>query len=471
MEQKQFVGGGPVVYDQLPPLSAKYTWLVSQNLEVKEDGTEDQILYTIDDHINYRCRLPELLGRRIRGCFHGWVILSNNNVSWSLWNPVTCNIIHLPPLNLIDKDIESIGQCCLSSPPYDGGSVLLLTRTTKPTLVFCRLDGNKSNKKKLKWIEISYGKMLKKIIGFDCLLHCPTVFNGKVYALNTGNDTYVIQVDIVAPKPYGEEIELLLFGETPCPTLLSSRRRQFITLLKGSGTNLFYIFVTFSDYATKTLGSVYLFKDIDFGSSKMKRRILWKEMVDLKDAVFFVDLGCCDNYVFYRHAIASELGGYIHILDDTRKMIYSYHVEDRTVSLFYMMSFQASHSTLRESSSFEAKCPSDSKQETNKDDKIMIRRSVVVTTDGVDESHLNDLPFHILEMITKLCVGVEYIHFRATCKHLRLAAPLIQWSNKAEMRRLKTYSVLSPWLMVVDKNRGTVTYTDPIFGDKYCMCV
>ncbi|XP_071719886.1 uncharacterized protein [Rutidosis leptorrhynchoides] len=411
------------------------------------------------------------------------MILSNNNVSWSLWNPVTCKIIHLPPLtNLIDKeDIASIGQCCLSSPPDDDRvSVLLLTRTTKPTLVFCRLDGNKSSKK-LRWIEMSYGKMLKKITGFDCLLHCPTVFNGKVYALNTteGHNAYVIQVDIVAPKPYEEVIQLSLFGTIPCHSL-SSYRDGFITLLKGSGTDLFYIFVAFSDYAKKTLGKVYLFKwvmtstvwkelkDRVRASYEMKR-IMWKQMVDLKDAVFFVDLASCDNssVFYYKHAIASELGGYIHIRDDTGKMIYSYDVEDRTISPSYM-SFQASHLTLWESSSFEAKWSSDCKQETNKEDKIMIRS--VVTTDGLDESRLNDIPFDILEMITKLCVGVEYMHFRATCKHVRLAAPLIQWrSNKSEMRRLKTYSVLSPWLMVVDNNRGIVTFTDPILGDKYRM--
>ncbi|XP_071737158.1 uncharacterized protein [Rutidosis leptorrhynchoides] len=466
MEQKQLLDGP--VYDQLPPLSSKYTWLVAQNLDV-EDGTQDQIFFTINDQIHYRCRVRELLGRRIRGYFYGWVILSKN-VTWSLWNPVTCTIIHLPPLILRDKDYASIGQCCLSSPPDDPDSILLLTRTTKPTFVFCRLKTSYGNKlrdvemsygNKLKWIEMSYGEKLKKITDSDCLLHCPTVFNGKVYALSTGDYTYVIQVDIGE-----EEIEFLLFGTTPCTPRLS-RCLKFITLLKGSSTELFYIFVDFSDDAKKTLGEVHLFKmtstgckelkDIDRGSYKMKR-VMWKEMVELKDAEFFVDLAC-DNSVFYRHSIASELGGCIHIRDDTGKMIYSYHVEDRTI-LSSCMSFQASHLTLWDCSfevdCEEAKCTHNSKQETNKDD-------------NVDESRPDYLPFHILEMIMELCFGVEYMHFRATCQHFRLAAPLIQWSNKAAIRRLQTYSVISPWLMVVDKIREIVTFTDPILGDKYRM--
>ncbi|PWA62473.1 hypothetical protein CTI12_AA364470 [Artemisia annua] len=57
--------------------------------------------------------------------------------------------------------------------------------------------------------------------------------------------------------------------------------------------------------------------------------------------------------------------------------------------------------------------------------------------------------------------------FRATCKSCHLAAPTIQWSNKALLTRLQTYSLLSPWLMVLNIQRGTVTFTDPMFGDKY----
>nr|GFA00934.1 hypothetical protein CTI12_AA382280 [Tanacetum cinerariifolium] len=65
------------------------------------------------------------------------------------------------------------------------------------------------------------------------------------------------------------------------------------------------------------------------------------------------------------------------------------------------------------------------------------------------------------------CVGVEYMNFRATCKRCHLAAPLIKWSNKRSIKRLQTYSVVSPWLMVVDKNRDIIKFIDPMFGDNY----
>ena len=67
------------------------------------------------------------------------------------------------------------------------------------------------------------------------------------------------------------------------------------------------------------------------------------------------------------------------------------------------------------------------------------------------------------------CVGVEYMTFRAACRQCHLAAPVIKWSNKTSLWRLRTYSVASPWLMVVDKNQDVITFKDPMLGDSYLM--
>ncbi|XP_076890734.1 F-box/kelch-repeat protein At1g57790-like [Bidens hawaiensis] len=72
-------------------------------------------------------------------------------------------------------------------------------------------------------------------------------------------------------------------------------------------------------------------------------------------------------------------------------------------------------------------------------------------------------------MIMEFLVGVEYLNFRATCKECQLAAPVIRWRNEASLVRLKTYSLPSPWLMVFDTHQGIITFTDPMFGDKYFM--
>jgi hypothetical protein len=112
-----------------------------------------------------------------------------------------------------------------------------------------------------------------------------------------------------------------------------------------------------------------------------------------------------------------------------------------------------------------AKCTLDSKQEENQ----IVVRSVTDDEIGLNEWNLLNLPVDILEMIMEQCVGVEYLNFRATCKRCEVAAPLIQWSNKTLLRRLQTYSLVSPWLVVVDENQGIITFTDPMLGDKYFM--
>lgn len=64
---------------------------------------------------------------------------------------------------------------------------------------------------------------------------------------------------------------------------------------------------------------------------------MWEQMVDLKDAILFIDLGR-DNSVFYSDSIASEFGGYIHFRDDMGKSIDSYNVKDESISLSSMPS-------------------------------------------------------------------------------------------------------------------------------------
>lgn len=65
-------------------------------------------------------------------------------------------------------------------------------------------------------------------------------------------------------------------------------------------------------------------------------------MEDLKDAVFFIELAS-DYSIFYNPEIATELGGYVHILEETGKLLYSYNIKDRTISLSLMTSLVRSN--------------------------------------------------------------------------------------------------------------------------------
>ncbi|PWA54002.1 hypothetical protein CTI12_AA439880 [Artemisia annua] len=464
MEQRRISSGS--VLDKLPPLSTKYPWFIAQNLKGKQvdDYIDHQIFYTIHSpQFHYRCQIPELLGRQIRACFHGWMILSNHPM-WFLWNPLTSKLIHLPPLRNTPEDIY---ECCLSSPPDDPSSMFLLTTENRPTITFCRLDRKRN---KLRWTEMSYAKQLRSITNEDedGFLGNMTCCDGKVYALPSGLDT-VIEVEIVV-KEKEVVIRLRPFLELPCfsVTKFSFTKGSFdmIDFLKGSCRDLFFVSVVLEVDTCKIL-DVYLFK-LD-----MTRKI-WEEMEDLKEAVFFLHLAG-DQPIYYSPEIATELGGYVHILDEMGKILYSYDVKNRTLSLSSTSSLLHSNDV---SSWALLECrlkddQADFKQEKKDKEEEMVVKVVAEDDDKLNstlvKSHLFNIPFHMLGKIMEHSVSVEYMKFRATCKSCHLAAPPIQWSNKALLTRLKTYSLLSPWLMVLNIQRGTITFTDPMFGDKYYM--
>ncbi|GKD38326.1 hypothetical protein Tco_1258533 [Tanacetum coccineum] len=198
---------------------------------------------------------------------------------------------------------------------------------------------------------------------------------------------------------------------------------------------------------------------------------IWEEMDDLKDANFFVDLGR-DHLVSYSCLIAAELGGFIHIRGEMGDIIYSYHDNSDTVSLLHTPSpmLPSSHVSLWEyrfeDDHGEAKCI-DSKPEMENNNEILLRP---VKHNGLEsnESHLLNIPFDILETIMEHYVGVEYMNVRATCKQCHLAAPLIKWSNKTSLRRLKSYSVVSPWfgwLLLENNDTECLVFYNPFTND------
>ncbi|GKE94157.1 hypothetical protein Tco_1579012, partial [Tanacetum coccineum] len=271
MEHKQISSGSVV-----PPLSPKYPWFVAQNLEAEEDDAQPHTFFNLHDPLShYRCKIPELLEKRIRGCFFGcWALLSSNrprDVTWSLWNPITSEIINLPPLTHrgSEGDYDYIKYCCLSAPPDHPSSVLLLTRTNKLNFVYCRLGSDSSfpntcRKQELRWTEMTYAKQVRSITSFDdCYLYSLTSCNGRVYAYLkvSESNSRPLLVEIKMMVKYGKRknlrqvvITLLPISEFYCPTLIDSYGS--LSLLKGSSTELFTIVIGVKDKTTFSVGDV-----------------------------------------------------------------------------------------------------------------------------------------------------------------------------------------------------------------------
>ncbi|PWA81033.1 hypothetical protein CTI12_AA188990 [Artemisia annua] len=322
----------------MPP---NHPWFVSQKVEDEGDNTQFHIFYNIHDPMcHYRCQIPELLGKRIRGCFHGcWAVLSSNHhprdVIWSLWNPTTSKIINLPPLNHSgsEGDCGDISECCLSAPPEDPNSVLLLIRDAKPNFVYCSLGIDSyfpgtCNKKELRWTESTYANQIKILT--DCKagsLHCLTCCNAAMVNRTRAHNRIIVEDNIVVndceiKKQREVVITLLPILEFVCPIIIDCP--LILPLLKGSSTELFLVVLALKDKG-KTVGDVNLLK-LDMNNMTLE------EIEDLKDTILSVELDIASS-PFYSPAIASsEFGGYIHILADKGKIIYSYHVKDETIS-------------------------------------------------------------------------------------------------------------------------------------------
>ncbi|GJV57874.1 hypothetical protein Tco_1458879 [Tanacetum coccineum] len=276
----------------------------------------------------------------------------------------------------------------------------------------------------------------------------------------------------------------MIFGTYPLPSNESwpNQSGGEMNYLHGSCTELFAIKVFLEEETKKTQNTpvaVFLFK-LDMTSIKweelerlkdweiinenfveldvediFKYDRLWEEIDDLKDGIFCLDLAR-DHLLSFSRVTASELGGFIHIRCLMGETIYSYHVKDNTISPWYIPSQMLPAS---DASMWKCRLEDDHGEillRLGTDDRV-----------GFNESHLLNIPSDLLESIMEHCVGVEYMNFRATCKRCHLAAPLIKWSNKRSIKRLQTYSAVSPWLMVVDKKQDMITFIDPVFGDNY----
>lgn len=307
-------------------------WLVNS-----KDGTDQYLFRSIQQPEQcYALQFPQLVGQEIQGCFHGWLILfklpyDTNPLYFSLWNPITKELIRLPPLVLEGDDPlhphNDIQSCYLTAPPCNRDSVVLLSRSSKTALVICLLRNQTKT-----WTEISYDHDVTSISGDyeGCSIHTiytPVSCNDKVYAITKYKQ--VIQIDM-SINQYGENSDQVDISLSHCGGMpdFGCGIYPFDWYLVGSRSELFMVIVSSIKIPFTEIQSIQLFK-LDFSTMK------WEETESSNGHVFFL------NNVNYQllscHAMESQSGGYIHIIQDTCK-VYSYNMEDKTISLSYLCS-------------------------------------------------------------------------------------------------------------------------------------
>lgn len=175
-----------------PPPGGPYPWLVFDHGR----GLRNQTFYTIShppsnqsNNINNSSvrSVPELRNNYVCNSCHGWLILSDEDDQFSLFNPVTLESILLPPHDELDPK-TNINACALSSPPADPSCALFLFDSGLRRILCCRLENQV-------WFEKSYDKVIEAVAESSArrkdYLHRPVSCNGKLYATTYYGDELV----------------------------------------------------------------------------------------------------------------------------------------------------------------------------------------------------------------------------------------------------------------------------------------
>lgn len=338
MEKQQHIccdSSGPVVRDSPPPLSRGVPWLVNYHcydLNVPQLFSCQLPNSPAIQHQHYQCQIPQLRGRNIRGCFHGWVFLSEDpplDYKWYLWNPATLELINLPPLEWEDRvynneGCDDISACCLSAPPSHPDAVVLLARESKYYIAYCLVHNtNTTNNNKTVWREKSLPKHLRKK-GFINQLVCT---NGHVYAATIYQ--YVLQVNIQKRHDGNNSIQSFYLKVSLLGLQPFGSYESIVSYMTGYSKELFTVVEGYRDFRGEKLQAIQLFK-LNFST------LIWEEMKSSKDHVFLLIYGLPYTQISCPATTAQShpSGNFIHIIKclDTFKL-YSYNMEEKTISV------------------------------------------------------------------------------------------------------------------------------------------
>ncbi|KAK2447238.1 hypothetical protein QL285_006616 [Trifolium repens] len=197
---------------------------------------------------------------------------------------------------------------------------------------------------------------------------------------------------------------------------------------------------------------------------------VWENVETIKDKVFFIS---CRDSAFACQAINKETeGGRIYIALKNCNFVYIYNIKDK--SLATSQHFSNLSKTLTHSLWFmpETRMTGPLKKEIGKTHQVRQREGiseVVHSKDAEDKAHNGlSLPQDVIEVIAKRINNVlDYLHFRASSKFLRLAAPPVQWRSSSSMS-LSRFDDLSMCPLFAFSKEGSVfTFVHPKHGLEY----
>ena len=305
-----------------PPPHEPYPWLVYSF----GDNNNKQIFCSISNP-NETCirRIPALRNRYFWANCHGWCLYLGRDFCLILWNPVTMEKITLPCMPEV-----AITDCILTSPPSEPGCKVILFFDRMNNILYCELGDEE-------WTELCYYDELKRTIKevgqaeetmvptLPNLLISPVCCDGNLYAVWTpfGNyhDCCRKLVKIHEIHRDGLKIE-------PLNVFLRSARPKHVHLMESCG-DLFTVEIQYKDESFTGVLAIGIHR-LNFSNKE------WVQVETAKDRAFFLPLDMVDQQAFSIPVIDPDVANRVYFTlhgDDTCKKLYSYNIEDGTISI------------------------------------------------------------------------------------------------------------------------------------------
>ncbi|WJX22561.1 hypothetical protein P8452_11852 [Trifolium repens] len=397
----------------------------------------------------------------LRTIQHGWFLwenkISNYVSNFFLWNPLNLMEIMLPPLN---HNRTSFGNWILSSSPTTNDEIcsIFLFSSCCPSIFYYQL-GDKEWTKLCSYDDIvralaMKGNALSK--GKCSIFEDPVYSNGCLYAGMRTSCRFIIVV-IEKLQPNGVSINFLYNSMIKHIPNITCSSEQVISNLIGSNNVLFRIEVL---HTLDRVTAVCVYK---FDCSQRA----WEKVENIKNKVFFIS---CHDSAFVCQAIYPETeGGRIYIALKNSNFVYIYNMEDK--SLATSQHFSYSSKTQTRWFMPEARMTSTLKEQIGKAHQVRGREcicDVVHSKATEDKAHILSFPQDVIEEIAKHINNVlDYLHFRASNKLLRLVAPPIKWRSSSSMS-MSRFDDLSMCPLFVLSEKGKVfTFVHPKHGLEY----
>ncbi|KAL2944582.1 hypothetical protein RDABS01_032929 [Bienertia sinuspersici] len=394
-----------------------------------------------NNNIVYIKSIPELRGKKIRGTFHGWLVLRdvNNRKMFSLWNIARSQSLDLPPLPYLPTFGINEGEIPLSgvvlTAPIPNTSttadcVLLLFFNFQVFWCRPRLRRNA----RINWVA-------QKLV-FDGKILCvaqAAILKGVIYswAKVVATDG-PIRLQVVSMRMVDGELKVLSLQHAPIISCKHTCIRTYFYVLESCG--LLYLVNLYLPHEDGNIISVSKVWELDPPTEN------WVEVKCLNGRAFF--LGPCGSTWCWGSdndstvSSSSSSVGYrkdcLYLALDKKRILYSYSLAERSMTPFqtyqnlqtsvvsenYWLNVKPQH--------YRLAAIQDRKEHNRKTQIHIIEEKVADEgTEATESLLISILPTDMISLISEHLHLFEYRNFRASCKMFRsLVSPLPKRTNK-----------------------------------------